>query len=130
MPRLQHDDGWIPLVAANSWVMESNGLSQAPTLAFGTWQTYRSDPQPDLLIEMYDSLRRNIDWWYANRQPRHDGAFGFHHGQEGGGDDHPRADELSGLFAAAGQLPRPMPCGFILMEMQCLARMAEVLDRR
>ncbi len=127
---LQRPDGWIPLVVDNDKPMEFNGLSQAPTLSFSAWQIYRADPRREFLEDVYGNLCRNIDWWREHRQPRGDGAFGFAHGQEGGGDDHPRADEPSG--ALRGGMKRfisPDACGFVLMEMQCLARMAAALDR-
>jgi len=127
---VQHPDGWIPLVVDNDQPMEFNRLSQMPVLAFATWQTYRTAPDRDFLEVMYEPLARNIEWWYVHRQPRGDGAFGFRHAQEGAGDDHPRADETSGaLRSGMCRFLSPDACGFVLMELRCLANIAGALGR-
>ena len=127
---LQHADGWIPLVVGNRYEMDLEGISQAPTLAFAAWQVYAQEPDRAFLGDVYPGLCRNVEWWYRHRQPRGDGVFGFKHAQEGAGDDHPRADLPSGeLRRGMRRFLSPDACGFVLMELRCLARMAEALGR-
>lgn len=127
---VQNPDGWIPLVVDNDRPMEFKGLSQMPVLAFATWQTYRAAPDRSFLETIYAPLARNIEWWYAHRQPRSDGVFGFLHAQEGAGDDHPRADEPTGaLRSGMCHFLSPDACGFVLMELRCLANIARELGR-
>ncbi len=127
---LQRADGWIPLVVGNRFAMDMEGISQAPTLAFAAWQIHREEPHRGFLEEVYPGLCRIVEWWDRNRQPRRDGLFGFWHAQEGAGDDHPRADLPSGeLRRGMRRFISPDACGFMLMEMRCLARIARELGR-
>jgi hypothetical protein len=127
---VQAADGWVPLGIFNRDLAEFNGLSQIPSLAYGAWRIYLADPNTGFLERVYEGLCANINWWYANRRPTKSGVFGFAHGQEGGGDDHPRADEPGGALRSGMNRYRSADAsGFVLMEMQCLTRMAEVLRR-
>ena len=83
-------DGKLPAFICSTWVHP--GQSQPPLLGWAAHQLVQESGNIELAARLLPALRRNTDWWFAQRMTRF-GLPAAANGMEVGWDDTPRFDQ-------------------------------------
>ncbi|KPJ63838.1 hypothetical protein AMK68_02980 [candidate division KD3-62 bacterium DG_56] len=87
----QEADGKIPQFVCATW--NRPGGAQPPLIAWAAWRLYEKTRDRKILDDIYQPVARNVDWWFAKRDPDQDGLVEYSEPVESGWDDSPRFDE-------------------------------------
>lgn len=128
----QRDDGMIPDAVHDEgvvlrWQLPGGGgeadVTKPPLIAWAALKLYATWGNRDFLDEIYEPLCRWNRWWFEQNDDDHDGIVQYNHGFSSGLDDSPLWDE--GMPVESPELNT-----YLVMQMDALARIAEILDLR
>lgn len=89
--------------------------------ALGWMLQHISTFRADQLRQIYNPLCRWTEWWFRYRDDDRDGLPQYHHGNDSGWDN-------ATPFMAGVPLESPDLCAFLVLQMETLARIAEILN--
>ncbi len=120
------EDGFLPHMITPKW---QSSITQPPTLAWASLETYKTSGNKQFLADVYDSLRKYIQWDIDNRDQNGNGLPEW----EVGDDPYCRCDE-SGMdntprFDEATEMDCVDFAGFLANDMHCLSKIAEILGK-
>jgi hypothetical protein len=90
MVHVAYDDGrfpWYSTPETNRVPLDhKSGTGQSLT-PWTAWRFYQIHGRKDLIAQLYDGMKKNLDWWIADRDPDGNGLFTIDHQLETGMDD-------------------------------------------
>lgn len=115
----QEQDGKIPHFVCATW--NRPGETQPPLIAWSAWRLYEQFGNKQFIEDIYVSLCRYADWWFANRDDDKDGLVEYQHRLESGWDDSPRFEK--GRIAAIDLN------SYLNREIKLISKMADLLGK-
>ena len=86
----EYPDGRLPWYCSpvtNHVPLDHPSGTGCSLLPWAAWRGYVVHGRKDLLAQLYPAMRRDVDWWIADRDPRGVGLFEIDHQLETGMDD-------------------------------------------
>jgi len=90
MLTVQYDDGrfpWYSTPQTNRVPLEHPSLTGQSLTPWTAWRFYQIHGRKDLIAQIYDGMKKNLDWWISDRDPDGNGLFTIDHQLETGMDD-------------------------------------------
>jgi putative isomerase len=119
IPDAIHDEGVV-----TEWPLPPSGkpveVTKPPLIAWTALKLYAVLKNRDFLDEIYDPIRRWIDWWFTRNDDDGDGIVQYNHPYSSGLDDSPIWDR--GMPVESPELNT-----YLVMSMDSLAKIAEIL---
>jgi glycogen debranching enzyme len=125
----QREDGMIPDAVYDEgvvmrWKLSGTGrevdITKPPLIAWAALKLYASHGRRDFLDEIYEPLCRWNAWWFEKNDDDRDGIVQYGHPFSAGTDDSPLWDD--GMPVESPDINT-----YLVMQMDALARMAEIL---
>ncbi|MCK4653154.1 MAG: hypothetical protein KAU01_01790, partial [Candidatus Cloacimonetes bacterium] len=91
-----YEDGrfpWYTSPRTNRVKLHHKSKTGLSLLPYTTWQHYLIHGNKEMLAEIYPGMKKNIEWWIADRDADCDGLFVIDHQLETGMDDLSRFDD-------------------------------------
>ena len=98
-------------------------VTKPPILAWAAMKIHKTAPDTNFLKEIYEPLKRCNEWWFEHNDDDRDGIVQYTHPYSSGLDDSP-------LWDFGMPVESPDINTYLTMQMECLAEMAEKIDRR
>lgn len=95
-------------------------VTKPPILAWAAMKLFESNSSLSFINEIYPHLVKENTWWFNSDNCNPDGLVKYNHPYSSGMDDNP-------LFAQALPVVSPDINTYLCIQMQCLAKMADVL---
>jgi putative isomerase len=95
----QREDGMIPDAVHDEGIVNhlpypvDSDVTKPPLAAWTTWKLHQYLPDLEFLNEIYDSLKRCVNWWFDCNDLDHNGLCEYQHPYSSGLDDNPLWDE-------------------------------------
>jgi glycogen debranching enzyme len=116
IPDAIHDEG---VVSHLTFPLEAD-VTKPPLLAWTAWKLYELDGDVEFLDEIYEGVARWNRWWFAHNGVEGSQLCAYRHPFSSGLDDSP-------LWDAGMPVESPDLNSYLVMQMDALARMAQVL---
>ena len=98
-------------------------VTKPPILAWAAMKIHETAPDVNFLKEIYEPLKRCNEWWFEHNDDDRDGIVQYTHPYSSGLDDSP-------LWDFGMPVESPDINTYLAIQMECLAEMAEKIDRR
>lgn len=97
-------------------------VTKPPILAWAAMKIHETSPDVNFLKEIYEPFKRCNEWWFEHNDDDRDGIVQYTHPYSSGLDDSP-------LWDFGMPVESPDINTYLAMQMECLAEMAEKIDR-
>lgn len=90
MNRDAYSDGrfpWYSTPETNEVPLDHDSKTGLSLLPWTAWEFYQVHGRRDLIEQVYDTMKRNVEWWISDRDPDGNGLFTVDHQLETGMDD-------------------------------------------
>ena len=90
MAHAAYEDGrfpWYTSPRTNEVKLDHKSRSGLSLLPHTAWRHYQIHGDKELLAQLYPAMKKNAEWWMADRDPNSDGLYDVSHQLETGQDD-------------------------------------------
>ncbi|MGV3616467.1 MAG: MGH1-like glycoside hydrolase domain-containing protein [Fimbriimonas sp.] len=123
-----YEDGRFPWYATpetNRVPLDHDSATGQSALPWTVWRHYEIHRRQDLIEPLYPAMRKNVDWWIADRDPDGNGLFSIDHQLETGMDDLHRRWK--------GKAPKRYEAidatAYAILNLRAVANMARLLEK-
>ena len=129
MAHAAYEDGrfpWYTSPRTNKVKLDHDSRSGLSLLPWTAWQHYKIHQDKKLIADIYPAMKKNAEWWLADRDPNNDRLFDVSHQLETGQDDLFRwgHDHREMRYDAVDAT------SYAALNMQAVAHMARTLGNR
>ena len=128
MINVAYDDGrfpWYSTPQTNRVPLEHASRTGQSALPWAAWRFYQIHGRKDMIAQLYPGMKKNVDWWIADRDPDGNGLFSIDHQLETGMDDLHRRWKT----AKPARYEAVDATSYAILNLNAIANMARVLGK-